>query len=181
MPHAAPLVATIASAFVMAFVFGTLAQRLRVPPLVGYLLAGVLVGPFTPGLVADTAIAGQLAEIGVILLMFGVGLGLDHRGKLRVPAEHELDRGIGQRRRFLRDAGDAHAAGQVDVALVGFDLAEDGREQARLAAAVAPDHAHAPAGVQGQVDVGQQEAFAATKGEIAEGEHAGSREKRGAF
>jgi CPA2 family monovalent cation:H+ antiporter-2 len=74
MPHAAPLVATIASAFVMAFVFGTLAQRLRVPPLVGYLLAGVLVGPFTPGLVADTAIAGQLAEIGVILLMFGVGL-----------------------------------------------------------------------------------------------------------
>jgi CPA2 family monovalent cation:H+ antiporter-2 len=74
MPHAAPLVATLASAFVLAFVFGTLAQRLRVPPLVGYLLAGMLVGPFTPGFVADIAIAQQLAEIGVILLMFGVGL-----------------------------------------------------------------------------------------------------------
>ena len=74
MPHAAPLVATLASAFVLAFVFGALAQRLRVPPLVGYLFAGMLVGPFTPGFVADIAIAQQLAEIGVILLMFGVGL-----------------------------------------------------------------------------------------------------------
>jgi CPA2 family monovalent cation:H+ antiporter-2 len=74
MPHAAPLVATLASAFVMAFVFGTLAQRVRISPLVGYLLAGVLVGPFTPGFVADPAMAAQLAEIGVILLMFGVGL-----------------------------------------------------------------------------------------------------------
>jgi CPA2 family monovalent cation:H+ antiporter-2 len=55
-------------------VFGFVAQRLRFPPLVGYLVAGVLVGPFTPGYVADTGIAGQLAEIGVILLMFGVGL-----------------------------------------------------------------------------------------------------------
>ena len=60
--------------FVLAFAFGFVAIRLRLPPIVGYLLAGVLIGPFTPGMVADIALAGQLAEIGVILLMFGVGL-----------------------------------------------------------------------------------------------------------
>jgi CPA2 family monovalent cation:H+ antiporter-2 len=74
MPHSMPLLATLAVGFVVAFVFGALAQRLRTPPLVGYLLAGMLVGPFTPGFVADPTIAGQLAEVGVILLMFGVGL-----------------------------------------------------------------------------------------------------------
>jgi monovalent cation:H+ antiporter-2, CPA2 family len=58
----------------LAFIFGTLAQRLRLSPLVGYLLAGVLIGPFTPGYVADQELAPQLAELGVILLMFGVGL-----------------------------------------------------------------------------------------------------------
>ncbi|MGE0284234.1 MAG: cation:proton antiporter [Rhizobiaceae bacterium] len=58
----------------MASIFGYLADRLRLPALVGYLIAGVFVGPFTPGFVADTSMAGQLAEIGVILLMFGVGL-----------------------------------------------------------------------------------------------------------
>ena len=73
MPHTS-LVATLAVGFVAAFVFGMLAQRLRAPPLVGYLVAGMLVGPFTPGVVADAQIAGELAEIGVILLMFGVGL-----------------------------------------------------------------------------------------------------------
>ena len=69
-----PLIATIALGLVLAFVFGAAAQRLRVSPLVGYLLAGVLVGPHTPGFVADQALAAELAEIGVILLMFGVGL-----------------------------------------------------------------------------------------------------------
>src|SRR6185295_2910861 len=58
----------------LAFLAGLLAQRFRISPLVGYLLAGVLVGPFTPGFVADQALAPELAEIGVILLMFGVGL-----------------------------------------------------------------------------------------------------------
>jgi CPA2 family monovalent cation:H+ antiporter-2 len=86
MPHAAPLVATLAAAFVMAFVFGTLAQRLRTSPLVGYLLAGVLVGPSTPGFVADAAMAGQLAEIGVILLMFGVGLHFSLKDLMEVRA-----------------------------------------------------------------------------------------------
>ncbi|WP_081434157.1 YbaL family putative K(+) efflux transporter [Azorhizobium caulinodans] len=74
MPHETPLVATIVGAIVLAFILGTLAQRLRVSPLVGYLLAGILVGPFTPGFTADPELAMELAEIGVILLMFGVGL-----------------------------------------------------------------------------------------------------------
>jgi monovalent cation:H+ antiporter-2, CPA2 family len=74
MPHDTPLIATIAIGLALAFVFGLLAQRLRLPPIVGYLLAGVVVGPFTPGYVADQKLAVELAEIGVILLMFGVGL-----------------------------------------------------------------------------------------------------------
>jgi CPA2 family monovalent cation:H+ antiporter-2 len=74
MPHDVTLITTIAIAFVAAFILGYLANRCRLPPLVGYLLAGVAIGPFTPGYVADSALAGQLAEIGVILLMFGVGL-----------------------------------------------------------------------------------------------------------
>jgi CPA2 family monovalent cation:H+ antiporter-2 len=74
MPHDTPLIATIAAAFVFALAFGFVAAKLRLPPLVGYLLAGVLIGPFTPGFVADAGLASQLAEIGVILLMFGVGL-----------------------------------------------------------------------------------------------------------
>ncbi|TPG59092.1 sodium:proton antiporter [Roseomonas nepalensis] len=72
--HHTPLIAIIAVGLLLAFVFGMLAHRLRVSPLVGYLLAGVVVGPFTPGYVADQDLANQLAEIGVILLMFAVGL-----------------------------------------------------------------------------------------------------------
>jgi CPA2 family monovalent cation:H+ antiporter-2 len=74
VPHETTLIATIAAAFVFAFVLGLLASKLRLPPLVGYLLAGVMIGPFTPGFVGDLGLATQLAEIGVILLMFGVGL-----------------------------------------------------------------------------------------------------------
>jgi len=74
MPHETPLIATIVVGLGLAFVFGTIAQRFRIPPLVGYLLAGVAVGPFTPGFVADQALATELAELGIILLMFGVGL-----------------------------------------------------------------------------------------------------------
>jgi CPA2 family monovalent cation:H+ antiporter-2 len=74
MPHDVSLIATIAAGFGLAMVFGLLAVQLRMPPLVGYLLAGVLIGPSTPGFVADVGLAGQLAEIGVMLLMFGVGL-----------------------------------------------------------------------------------------------------------
>ena len=71
--HDVPLIATIAVSLAFAFLGGLLAVRLRLPPLVGYLLAGIVVGPFTPGFVADAHLAPQLAEIGVILLMFGVG------------------------------------------------------------------------------------------------------------
>src|SRR6188472_2450102 len=74
MSHETALLLTIAVGLGLAFVLGVLAARLRLPPLVGYLAAGVLIGPFTPGFVADTGLAPQLAEIGVILLMFGVGL-----------------------------------------------------------------------------------------------------------
>jgi len=74
MPHDSPLIATIVIALTLAWVFGALAHCLKLAPLVGYLVAGILIGPFTPGFVADQNLASQLAEIGVILLMFGVGL-----------------------------------------------------------------------------------------------------------
>lgn len=74
MHQEAGLIATVAISFVFAAVLGYCADRLRLPPLVGYLFAGILMGPFTPGFVADTELASQLAEMGVILLMFGVGL-----------------------------------------------------------------------------------------------------------
>ena len=74
MPHSVSLISTIAAGLGLALIFGFLAIRLKLPALVGYLLAGVVIGPFTPGFVADAQIASQLAEIGVMLLMFGVGL-----------------------------------------------------------------------------------------------------------
>ena len=74
MPHEANLITTIAAGLGLAMVFGFVAARLKLPPLVGYLLAGIVIGPHTRGFVADVALAGQLAEIGVMLLMFGVGL-----------------------------------------------------------------------------------------------------------
>ena len=74
MPHSVSLIHTIAAALGLALVLGFVATRVRLPALVGYLLAGVVIGPFTPGFVADAALASQLAEIGVMLLMFGVGL-----------------------------------------------------------------------------------------------------------
>src|SRR4029077_18247064 len=67
-------ISTIAAAFTAAWVLGIITQKLRLSPIVGYLLAGVVIGPFSPGFVGDVGLAQQLAEIGVILLMFGVGL-----------------------------------------------------------------------------------------------------------
>ncbi|MGH8028757.1 MAG: YbaL family putative K(+) efflux transporter [Arenimonas sp.] len=86
MDHQATLLFTLATAFVVAFAFGFLASRLRIPPLVGYLLAGIAIGPFTPGIHADSEIASQLAEIGVILLMFGVGLHFSLKDLMEVRA-----------------------------------------------------------------------------------------------
>lgn len=74
MPHHTPLIATIVGGLAIAFVLGAIANRFRISPIVGYLLAGVVIGPSTPGFVADQALANELAEIGIILLMFGVGL-----------------------------------------------------------------------------------------------------------
>ena len=86
MPHTAPLITTIVAGIGLAFLFGAVAARLRIPPLVGYLLAGIVAGPFTPGFVADQGLAPQLAEIGVILLMFGVGLHFSLKDLLSVSA-----------------------------------------------------------------------------------------------
>ena len=84
MEHSLPLISTLVGSLVMAFIFGMLAQRLRITPMVGYLLAGIMSGPFTPGFVADPHVAPELAELGVILLMFGVGLHFSPKDLLSV-------------------------------------------------------------------------------------------------
>ncbi|MES3025358.1 MAG: YbaL family putative K(+) efflux transporter [Pseudomonadota bacterium] len=84
MPHDISLITTIAAALGFGLIFGMLAVRLKLPPLVGYLAAGIMIGPATPGFVADVALAGQLAEIGVMLLMFGVGLHFSLKDLLEV-------------------------------------------------------------------------------------------------
>ncbi len=86
MPHDTPLIATIVIGLCLAFIFGAIATRLKISPLVGYLLAGVIAGPHTPGFVADQELILQLAEIGVILLMFGVGLHFSLKDLLSVKA-----------------------------------------------------------------------------------------------
>jgi CPA2 family monovalent cation:H+ antiporter-2 len=86
MEHATPLIAMIVAGLGLAFVLGALAARLGMSPIVGYLLAGLAVGPFTPGFVADQQLANELAEIGVILLMFGVGMHFSLRDLLSVRA-----------------------------------------------------------------------------------------------
>lgn len=86
MAHHTPLIGTVVAALALAFLFGSIANRLRVSPLVGYLLAGVVVGPYTPGYIANQSIATELAEIGVILLMFGVGLHFSLKDLLSVKA-----------------------------------------------------------------------------------------------
>jgi len=86
MPHSTPLISTIVAGLVLAFIFGAIANRFRLPPLVGYLIAGVLVGPYTPGFVGDMELANELSEIGVILLMFGVGLHFSLKDLLSVRA-----------------------------------------------------------------------------------------------
>src|SRR5262245_58870763 len=90
-----PLVTTIAVAFTVAWLFGLITQKLGLSPIVGYLLAGVVIGRHTPGFVADENLAHQLAEIGVILLMFGVGLHF-HLGDLQAAKSVAIPGAIGQ-------------------------------------------------------------------------------------
>ena len=84
MPHSLPLITTLAAAFGLALALGFIAARFKLPALVGYLLAGILIGPFTPGFIANVEIAKELAEIGVMLLMFGVGLHFSPQDLLKV-------------------------------------------------------------------------------------------------
>ena len=86
MPHETPLIATLVTGFGLAFLFALVAQRLRLPLIAGYLVAGIVIGPFTPGYVADLELAAELAELGVILLMFGVGLHFAPRDLMAVKA-----------------------------------------------------------------------------------------------
>ena len=84
MEHNLPLISTLAAGFGIALVLGFVAERLKIPALVGYLLAGIVIGPATPGFVADLHLASQLSEIGVMLLMFGVGLHFSLRDLMTV-------------------------------------------------------------------------------------------------
>ncbi len=93
--HNIPLISLIAAAFTAAWVLGLITQSLRLSPIVGYLLAGVVIGPFTPGFVGDPTLAPQLAELGVILLMFGVGLHF-HLGDLLAVRSVAVPGAIGQ-------------------------------------------------------------------------------------
>lgn len=86
LPHETPLITTLVAGFGLAFLFGLMAQRLKLPLIAGYLLAGVVIGPFTPGYVANMELAAELAELGVILLMFGVGLHFSPRDLMAVKA-----------------------------------------------------------------------------------------------
>jgi CPA2 family monovalent cation:H+ antiporter-2 len=86
VPHDVPLIATMAAGLAVAFVCGYAAIGLRLPPIIGYILGGIVVGPFTPGFVADAELATQLAEIGVMLMMFGVGMHFSLRDLMAVRA-----------------------------------------------------------------------------------------------
>jgi len=123
MPHHTPLIATIVAGLVVAFALGAAAQRMKISPLVGYLLAGVMVGPFTPGFVADADLAQELAEIGVILLMFGVGLHFSLKDLLAV-RRIAIPGALGQMAvATLLGMGLAHFLGWTLIAGIVFGLA----------------------------------------------------------
>jgi len=114
--HDSPLITTLVGSLVLAFLLGASAQKLRLPPLAGYLLAGIMAGPFTPGFVADGKLAADLAEIGVILLMFGVGLHFSWTDLLAV-------RGIAAPGALAQMAA-ATAMGTLLAHVAGWPLAE---------------------------------------------------------
>ena len=122
MIHQTPLIATLVAALGLAFVFGTIANRLRLPSIIGYLFAGVAIGPFTPGFVADQTLAQQLADVGVLLLMFGVGLHLS-MGELLSVRGVAIPGALGQIGAVtLLGAGLAHLMGWSIGAAIVFGL-----------------------------------------------------------
>ncbi|MFT4090640.1 MAG: cation:proton antiporter [Asticcacaulis sp.] len=110
------LINTIIFGIVVAFIFGMIAKRIKLPAVFGYLLAGVAIGPFTPGIVADVHLAQELAEIGIILLMFGVGLHFSYRDLMAV--KNIAIPGA------LFQMGSAAVIGTVGLMFLGFSLAE---------------------------------------------------------
>jgi CPA2 family monovalent cation:H+ antiporter-2 len=114
MPYETPLISTVVIALVLAFLLGAVAARFRLPPLIGYLIAGIAVGPHTPGFIADVELAAQLAEIGVILLMFGVGLHFSLKDLLSVRAV-AIPGALGQ-------IAGATMLGMVLAGFMGWDL-----------------------------------------------------------
>ena len=90
MPHLTPLIGTMVAGLVIAFLFGMAAHRFKLPPIVGYLLAGVIVGPFTPGYVADQQIATELAELGVRIAIDDFGTGYSSLQYLKCFPIHSL-------------------------------------------------------------------------------------------
>lgn len=112
--HDLPLLTTIAAAFAVAWVLGLITQKLKLSPIVGYLLAGVVIGPYTPGYTGDVTLASQLAEVGVILLMFGVGLHF-HLKDLLAVKDVAIPGALGQS--LL-----ATIASAIIFSLLGFDL-----------------------------------------------------------
>ena len=146
--HGFDLIATIAGGFTAALVFGYITQRIGLSPLVGYLLAGVLIGPHTPGFVADAALAEQLAEIGVILLMFGVGLQfhfdeLARRARRRRARRDRAKRG--------RDAAGRRRRARLRLVVAGRHRLRDrvvggqhGGARPRACRQPRPAHAHRP-------------------------------------
>ena len=140
--HHTPLIATIAAGLMLAFVFGLIAQRLRIQPLVGYLVAGVMVGPYTPGFNADPALAAELAEIGVILLMFGVGLHFSLKDLLSV-ARIAIPGAIGQIAvATIMGAGLSWALGWTPIAGFVFGLALSVASTVVLIRALQDSHIH---------------------------------------
>ena len=125
MPQHTPLIATIVGGIVLAFLFGAIAQRLRISPLVGYLAAGVMAGPFTPGFVAGQSLASELAELGVILVMFGVvARAKTLNPAIRIIARAHSDAEVEHLRRY---GADHVIMGEREIALGMIELIGAGR------------------------------------------------------
>ena len=130
MDHEPVLISTIAIGLTAAFIGGLVARRLGLPAIVGYIVAGVVIGPFTPGLVADPTIATELAEIGVILLMFGVGIHFSLRDLLAVRGDRDPGRARA-RSSSRRSSGSGSASRSAGASAAGSCSGSRSRSRAR--------------------------------------------------